>query len=62
MPAADLSAGATALRGWAVERAAALLAPYGAGIVEYTSQADAAAIPGHYVVYWELLATADPEQ
>jgi auxin responsive GH3 family protein len=39
----------------AVERAAALLAPYGAGIVEYTSQADAATIPGHYVVYWELM-------
>ncbi|TKW16959.1 hypothetical protein SEVIR_5G333300v4 [Setaria viridis] len=39
----------------AVERASGLLAPYGAGIVEYTSQADAATIPGHYVVYWELM-------
>jgi auxin responsive GH3 family protein len=39
----------------AVERASALLAPYGAGIAEYTSEADAAAIPGHYVVYWELM-------
>ncbi|GJM93037.1 hypothetical protein PR202_ga09554 [Eleusine coracana subsp. coracana] len=39
----------------AVERASRLLEPYGAGIVEYTSQADAATIPGHYVVYWELM-------
>ncbi|KAF0910526.1 hypothetical protein E2562_002975 [Oryza meyeriana var. granulata] len=39
----------------AVERASALLTPYGASIVEYTSQADAATIPGHYVVYWELM-------
>ncbi|BAF06259.1 probable indole-3-acetic acid-amido synthetase GH3.2 [Oryza sativa Japonica Group] len=39
----------------AVERASALLSPYGASIVEYTSQADATTIPGHYVVYWELM-------
>ncbi|KAG8047300.1 hypothetical protein GUJ93_ZPchr0008g14112 [Zizania palustris] len=39
----------------AVERASALLAPYDTSIVEYTSQADAATIPGHYVVYWELM-------
>ncbi|CAL4961239.1 unnamed protein product [Urochloa decumbens] len=39
----------------AVERASGMLAPYGAGIVEYTSQADATTIPGHYVVYWELM-------
>ncbi|KAG8044034.1 hypothetical protein GUJ93_ZPchr0458g22642 [Zizania palustris] len=40
----------------AVERASALLAPYDdASIVEYTSQADAATILGHYVVYWELM-------
>ncbi|KAF8663799.1 hypothetical protein HU200_055130 [Digitaria exilis] len=39
----------------AVERASRLLAPYGAGIVEYTSEADATTIPGHYVVYWELM-------
>ncbi|KAL6616111.1 hypothetical protein ACP70R_038381 [Stipagrostis hirtigluma subsp. patula] len=39
----------------AVERAARLLAPYDACIAEYTSQADAATIPGHYVVYWELM-------
>ncbi|OEL32359.1 putative indole-3-acetic acid-amido synthetase GH3.2 [Dichanthelium oligosanthes] len=39
----------------AVERASALLAPYDARIAEYTSQADATTIPGHYVVYWELM-------
>jgi auxin responsive GH3 gene family len=39
----------------AMERASRLLAPYDAGIVEYTSQADATTIPGHYVVYWELM-------
>ena len=39
----------------AVERAAKLLEPYGATIVEYTSEADATTIPGHYVVYWELM-------
>jgi auxin responsive GH3 gene family len=39
----------------AVERAARLLAPYDAAIAEYTSQADATTIPGHYVVYWELM-------
>ena len=31
-------------------------------VVEYTSHACTQNIPGHYVVYWELLATADPEQ
>jgi auxin responsive GH3 family protein len=41
----------------AVERAAALLRPYGASVVEYTSQACTRSIPGHYVIYWELLAT-----
>ncbi|KAJ6833021.1 putative indole-3-acetic acid-amido synthetase GH3.8 [Iris pallida] len=39
----------------AVERASGLLEPYGAGVAEYTSQADTKAIPGHYVIYWELL-------
>ncbi|KAG6480553.1 hypothetical protein ZIOFF_057137 [Zingiber officinale] len=39
----------------AVERAAALLRPWGATVAEYTSQADTKAIPGHYVIYWELL-------
>ncbi|KAJ8514011.1 hypothetical protein OPV22_004445 [Ensete ventricosum] len=39
----------------AVERATELLKPWGATVVEYTSQADTRAIPGHYVIYWELL-------
>ncbi|KAM0835291.1 hypothetical protein ACQ4PT_063038 [Festuca glaucescens] len=41
----------------AVERAAALLRPHGAAVAEYTSQACTRTIPGHYVIYWELLAT-----
>ncbi|URD72968.1 Indole-3-acetic acid-amido synthetase [Musa troglodytarum] len=40
----------------AVESASALLRPYNASVVEYTSHADTKAIPGHYVIYWELLA------
>ncbi|THU71945.1 hypothetical protein C4D60_Mb04t06890 [Musa balbisiana] len=40
----------------AVESASALLRPYSASVVEYTSHADTKAIPGHYVIYWELLA------
>jgi len=50
----------------AVERASALLRPHGATVVEYTSQAYTKSIPGHYVIYWELLlakisASADGE-
>uniref|UniRef100_A0A453N572 GH3 auxin-responsive promoter n=1 Tax=Aegilops tauschii subsp. strangulata TaxID=200361 RepID=A0A453N572_AEGTS len=41
----------------AVERASALLRPHGASVAEYTSQACTKSIPGHYVVYWELLST-----
>ncbi|XP_066397988.1 indole-3-acetic acid-amido synthetase GH3.8-like [Miscanthus floridulus] len=40
----------------AVERASVLLRPHGAAVVEYTSQAYTKSIPGHYVIYWELLA------
>ncbi|CAO2147546.1 unnamed protein product [Urochloa humidicola] len=40
----------------AVERASALLRPH--VVVEYTSRACAASVPGHYVIYWELLAAA----
>ncbi|KAL6650166.1 hypothetical protein ACP70R_014390 [Stipagrostis hirtigluma subsp. patula] len=40
----------------AVERASALLRPRGAAVVEYTSHACTTSIPGHYVIYWELLA------
>ncbi|RWW71570.1 hypothetical protein BHE74_00020678 [Ensete ventricosum] len=39
----------------AVERASELLRPWGASVSEYTSQADTRVIPGHYVIYWELL-------
>ena len=38
----------------AVAGAVQHLAPFGASLVEYTSYADAAAIPGHYVLFWEL--------
>ncbi|KAG6470861.1 hypothetical protein ZIOFF_071941 [Zingiber officinale] len=40
----------------AVEIASALLRPYDATVVEYTSHAYTKSIPGHYVIYWELLA------
>uniref|UniRef100_M8C8A1 Uncharacterized protein n=1 Tax=Aegilops tauschii TaxID=37682 RepID=M8C8A1_AEGTA len=40
----------------ALERASALLRPHGASVAEYTSQACTKSIPGHYVVYWELLS------
>ncbi|RLM93724.1 putative indole-3-acetic acid-amido synthetase GH3.1 [Panicum miliaceum] len=40
----------------AVSGAVQHLAPFGASLVEYTSYADAAAIPGHYVLFWELRA------
>nr|AEL22119.1 GH31 [Echinochloa crus-galli] len=48
----------------AVDRASALLrARRGAAVAEYTSHACTRSIPGHYVVYWELLvATAGAEQ
>uniref|UniRef100_A0ACD6ABW2 Uncharacterized protein n=1 Tax=Avena sativa TaxID=4498 RepID=A0ACD6ABW2_AVESA len=39
----------------AVERASALLRPHGASVAEYTSHACTRRIPGHYVIYWELL-------
>ncbi|KAK1662478.1 hypothetical protein QYE76_050637 [Lolium multiflorum] len=41
----------------AVERASALLRPRGASVAEYTSHACTRRIPGHYVIYWELLVT-----
>jgi auxin responsive GH3 gene family len=40
----------------AVSGAVQHLAPFGASRVEYTSYADADAIPGHYVLFWELRA------
>ncbi|KAG1342035.1 Indole-3-acetic acid-amido synthetase GH3.3 [Cocos nucifera] len=39
----------------AVERASELLEPCNATVVEYTSHASTKTIPGHYVIYWELL-------
>ncbi|KAI4381231.1 hypothetical protein MLD38_007325 [Melastoma candidum] len=40
----------------AVENASKLLSGYEYGIVDYTSYADTKTVPGHYVIYWELLA------
>ncbi|GAB2291726.1 hypothetical protein Dimus_025977 [Dionaea muscipula] len=39
----------------AVENASELLREYGTSVVEYTSYADTKTIPGHYVIYWELM-------
>ncbi|ESQ53350.1 hypothetical protein EUTSA_v10024716mg [Eutrema salsugineum] len=39
----------------AVENASRLLAKQGTRVIEYTSYAETKTIPGHYVVYWELL-------
>ncbi|XP_042506968.1 probable indole-3-acetic acid-amido synthetase GH3.1 [Macadamia integrifolia] len=44
----------------AVENASELLREYNTSVVEYTSFADTKSIPGHYVIYWELLVK-DPE-
>ncbi|KAI4295723.1 hypothetical protein L6164_035739 [Bauhinia variegata] len=39
----------------AVENASKLLAEFNTSVVEYTSYANTKTIPGHYVIYWELL-------
>ncbi|KAJ8638395.1 hypothetical protein MRB53_012662 [Persea americana] len=39
----------------AVEKASELLREFDTSVVEYTSYADTKTIPGHYVIYWELL-------
>lgn len=39
----------------AVENASQLVKNYGTSVVEYTSFADTKTIPGHYVIYWELM-------
>ncbi|GAU26084.1 hypothetical protein TSUD_225470 [Trifolium subterraneum] len=39
----------------AIENASELLKEFNTSVVEYTSFADATSIPGHYVIYWELL-------
>lgn len=38
----------------AVKNAVTHLQPFGASLLEYTSYADTATIPGHYVLFWEL--------
>ncbi|GMI67245.1 hypothetical protein like AT2G14960 [Hibiscus trionum] len=40
----------------AIENASLLLKEFNTSVVEYTSYADTKRIPGHYVIYWELLA------
>ncbi|KAH7520270.1 hypothetical protein FEM48_Zijuj08G0126200 [Ziziphus jujuba var. spinosa] len=39
----------------AIENASVLLREFNTSVVEYTSFADTRTIPGHYVIYWELL-------
>ncbi|KAG7571860.1 GH3 family [Arabidopsis suecica] len=39
----------------AVENASVLLGEQGTRVIEYTSYAETKTIPGHYVIYWELL-------
>uniref|UniRef100_A0A5B6Z6D3 Putative GH3-1 n=1 Tax=Davidia involucrata TaxID=16924 RepID=A0A5B6Z6D3_DAVIN len=39
----------------AIENASLLLSGFNTSIVEYTSYGDTKTIPGHYVIYWELL-------
>ncbi|KAF7828658.1 putative indole-3-acetic acid-amido synthetase GH3.1 [Senna tora] len=39
----------------AIDNASVLLKDFNTSVVEYTSFADTKSIPGHYVIYWELL-------
>ncbi|XP_068345057.1 probable indole-3-acetic acid-amido synthetase GH3.1 [Pyrus communis] len=39
----------------AIDNASVLLREFNTTVVEYTSYADTKTIPGHYVIYWELL-------
>ncbi|KAJ9540607.1 hypothetical protein OSB04_027113 [Centaurea solstitialis] len=39
----------------AIEKASELLKEFNTAVVEYTSYGDTKTIPGHYVIYWELL-------
>ncbi|KAK3032884.1 hypothetical protein RJ639_034932 [Escallonia herrerae] len=39
----------------AIENACVLLHEFNTSVVEYTSYGDTKSIPGHYVIYWELL-------
>ncbi|QHN97607.1 probable indole-3-acetic acid-amido synthetase GH3.1 [Arachis hypogaea] len=38
-----------------IENASVLLKEFNTTVVEYTSYADTKSIPGHYVIYWELI-------
>nr|WGT02534.1 indole-3-acetic acid-amido synthetase GH3.1 [Tamarix hispida] len=40
----------------AVENSSRILKRYNRSVVEYTSYAETKTIPGHYVIYWELMA------
>ncbi|XP_057782925.1 probable indole-3-acetic acid-amido synthetase GH3.1 [Salvia miltiorrhiza] len=44
----------------AVEKASELLRELKTGVVEYTSYAETKTVPGHYVIYWELLGGTWP--
>ncbi|KAF7809881.1 putative indole-3-acetic acid-amido synthetase GH3.1 [Senna tora] len=39
----------------AIENASIILKEFNASVVDYTSFADVSSLPGHYVIYWELL-------
>ncbi|PON99926.1 GH3-like hormone conjugating enzyme [Trema orientale] len=43
----------------AIENASLLLREFNTSVVEYTSYADTKTIPGHYVIYWELMVKDD---
>ncbi|XP_058191189.1 probable indole-3-acetic acid-amido synthetase GH3.1 [Rhododendron vialii] len=45
----------------AVDNASELLREFKTSVVEYTSFADTRTIPGHYVIYWELLVKESEE-
>ncbi|KAI9113454.1 hypothetical protein K1719_015381 [Acacia pycnantha] len=44
----------------AVDNASLLLKEFNTSVVEYTSCTDTKSLPGHYVIYWELLARDQP--
>lgn len=44
-----------------VTNAKKLLEPYDALLVEYTSYPDTSSVPGHYVLYWEILQYGSSE-
>lgn len=46
----------------AIDNASVLLREFNTTIVEYTSYGDAKTIPGHYVIYWELLVKDSSNQ